>query len=795
VTLGSNPNYSITPTNATLAIQARPVTATANAQSKVYGDDDPALSYAVTSGSLAGSDAFSGELSRVAGQSVAGSPFAINKNTLSLGDNYALTYVGANLTITPATLTVTAGHQSKVYGNDDPTLSYAVTGFKFSDNAAGVLTGGLTRASGQSVGGSPYAILKGTLASNSNYTISFTGNALEITTRPVTVAANARTKTFGSDDPTLTYAITDGSLAFSDAFTGDLDRASGESVSGGPYAILQGTLALNSNYALSYVGANLTILPAQAATLLTFAPNPQQYSDFVLLTATVENGFLGGQKALDAVTIKVGTNILGTITLAPSGSSLTGSLSVALTEPTPHGTGPRAPGTYAVTGAEAVTNPNFTVTPLDPATLTISPEDARAAYTGAVFASTKDSDDHSSSAQMSSASRSSSNKGTVTLSATIRDITATSDAAGDVSFGDIRNATVTFVDRDHGDAVIATVPVGFVSSGETMTGTATYEWPVSIGSASSKQFRVGIIVGNYYVRNSSADDAVVTVSKPASSTVTGDGYLTLSGSSGILAGGAGTKNDFSFNLKYKNNGTLQGSITTVVRSGGRVYQVDGSNVTSLAVQLTGAGGTATLDGRASIRDITNPSAPSTIDNNATLQVTMADLGLPGTADEIAITVWDKGGGLWFASNWNGIQTVQQGLGGGDLQVRGKNGNGAQPTSTSQPTAASAVFSDRAVPLAYAFPQNFPNPFSASTSIRFELPEPSRVTLTIYDVMGREVANLVDEAVDPGYHVRTWSGRNREGYSAGAGVYFARIVATSLKGSGGLRSDRRIILVK
>ena len=396
----------------------------------------------------------------------------------------------------------------------------------------------------------------------------------------------------------------------------------------------------------------------------------------------------------------------------------------------------------------------------------------------------------------SSSSRNNSGKATVTLSATIRDITATSDAAGDVSFGDIRNTTVTFVDRDHGNAVIATVPVDLVTSGETMTATATYDWAVNIGSAGSKQLRVGIIVDGYYTRNSPDDNAVVTVSKPASSTVAGNGCLTLSSSSGILAGGAGTQNDFSFNLKYKNNGTLQGSFSTVVRSGGRVYQVDGANVTSLAVQVLNAGGTATLNGKVSIRDITNPSASTTVDNNATLQVTMADLGQPGTPDAIAITVWNKKGGLWFASNWDGIRTAQRALACGDISVSGgKGGNGAKPTSAGQPTAASAEFTGGAVPLAYAFPQNFPNPFSASTTLRFELPEPSRVTLTIYDVTGREVANLVDGAVDPGYHVATWSGRNRDGYPASAGVYFARIVATPLRGSGGLRSDRRIILVR
>ncbi len=57
-----------------------------------------------------------------------------------------------------------------------------------------------------------------------------------------------------------------------------------------------------------------------------------------------------------------------------------------------------------------------------------------------------------------------------------------------------------------------------------------------------------------------------------------------------------------------------------------------------------------------------------IDGNATLQVDMTDNGEPGTLDTIGITVWNKSGGMWFSSNWNGTKTVQQNLAGGDLMV-------------------------------------------------------------------------------------------------------------------------------
>jgi len=48
---------------------------------------------------------------------------------------------------------------------------------------------------------------------------------------------------------------------------------------------------------------------------------------------------------------------------------------------------------------------------------------------------------------------------------------------------------------------------------------------------------------------------------------------------------------------------------------------------------------------------------------------MTDEGDPGTTDAIAITVWNKKGGLWFASLWNGTSTEEQTLAGGNLVVR------------------------------------------------------------------------------------------------------------------------------
>lgn len=348
---------------------------------------------------------------------------------------------------------------------------------------------------------------------------------------------------------------------------------------------------------------------------------------------------------------------MGAIILSPVDGILTGTLAdVSLLETSP--TGQMAPGSRTVTAEFTGTDPNFDVED-GTTTLTISKEDARATYTGALFAST-------SSATSSSA--------TVTLAATIQDITAVPlDPAYDAYAGDIRNANVKFVNRDTGDP-ICTPSVGLVNPSDTKTGTATCNWNANIGSADSTSYTIGIIVNNYYTRDASADNAVVTVSKPLGTNfITGGGYLVLSNSEGQKAGDDGTKNNFGFNVKFNKAGTnLQGNINTIIRrtepDGLHVYQVKGNAMTSLLATPTAKPTAATFNGKANIKDITDPLNPISVDGNAALQVTMKDNGEPGSTDTIGITVWNKAGGLWYSSAWDGVTTVEQTIDGGNLVV-------------------------------------------------------------------------------------------------------------------------------
>jgi hypothetical protein len=81
---------------------------------------------------------------------------------------------------------------------------------------------------------------------------------------------------------------------------------------------------------------------------------------------------------------------------------------------------------------------------------------------------------------------------------------------------------------------------------------------------------------------------------------------------------------------------------------------------------------------------------------------------------------------------------------------------------------------RALPEGFELKQNYPNPFNPTTTIEFSLARPGRVSLTVYDLLGREMAVLIDDHLDAGSHRAVFDAAMIGGETVASGVYFYRL---------------------
>ena len=309
-TLGINRNYDVTATDGTLTITKATLTVTADDQTKVYGETNPALTFKYSG--FKGTDSAADlttpptcttEATQYSG--VAGSPYAI---TCSGGadDNYAFTYVDGKLTITKATLTVTADDQTKVYGETNPALTFKYSGFKGTDSAADLTTPPTctteaTQYSG--VAGSPYAITCSGGADD-NYAFTYVDGKLTITKATLTVTADDQTKVYGETNPALTFKYsgfkgTDSAADLTTPPTCTTEATQYSGVAGSPYTITCSGGA-DDNYAFTYVDGKLTI--TKATLTVTADDQTKVYGETNPALTFKYSGFKGTDSAADLTT-------------------------------------------------------------------------------------------------------------------------------------------------------------------------------------------------------------------------------------------------------------------------------------------------------------------------------------------------------------------------------------------------------------------------------------------------------------------------------------------------------------
>ena len=169
-----------------------------------------------------------------------------------------------------------------------------------------------------------------------------------------------------------------------------------------------------------------------------------------------------------------------------------------------------------------------------------------------------------------------------------------------------------------------------------------------------------------------------------------------------------------------------------------------------------------------------------IEAGAYLQVELDRDGWPGFAlgrDE-ELGIWTAGGLLVAAVDWERGEADEGTSWARIPDVTGEFQTVGNPTPGAPNRIASAVL-DRAAetPGAFRLHGNWPNPFNASTTIAFDLPETLPVRLVVHDLLGRRVRVLHGgEALAAGHHRSTWDGHDGEGGPVASGVYLYRLTA-------------------
>ncbi|ADQ81040.1 cell surface receptor IPT/TIG domain protein [Paludibacter propionicigenes WB4] len=215
------------------------------------------------------------------------------------GDNvtFAATQVEQILSVKRALLTVKADNKSKVYdGQVADNFTVAYTGF-VKDETATALIGTLS-FTGTAVtaitAGLDYIITPSGYSSD-NYTITYENGKLDISKRPITITADAKSKTYGDADPALTAQISSGTIVTGDVASGSLVRTTGETAA--DYAIDLGTYTYGSNYTETFVPANLTI--GKRAITLTAVADTKTYDGTTVSTAIPTVGTLATGDAIN----------------------------------------------------------------------------------------------------------------------------------------------------------------------------------------------------------------------------------------------------------------------------------------------------------------------------------------------------------------------------------------------------------------------------------------------------------------------------------------------------------------
>jgi hypothetical protein len=437
---------------------------------------------------------------------------------------------------------------------------------------------------------------------------------INVNRAPLSLRIDDQTKLYGNPLPVLTGTLT--GVVNGDAIVPSYSTPATVASAVGRYPIT-GQLSDHNGRLPNY---DITIAPAtlvvtKTPLLVKANDASKQYSDALPAFTASFSGFVLGETP--AV-------LGGALTLQTSATRTTG------------------PGNYPIVAA-GLTSSNYDIS-FAGGTLTVTPEDAAVVFI----------------APLTAALSPASGNATVMLAATIQELADPGEGAD--SLGDIRNATLTFVDRITG-RTLCTAPIGLVSLSRPSIGVGSCSFSAPAGA-----YTIETRVGGWYARDAQADDVVLTVITPTQDSVKGNARATMTNAAGA---DPNSRLDFNVDAAYDKS-ALSGNLTLTFRrtENGtlRTYQIDATSMASLVIHPTPAGGIAWITGTATLTDVTLKHSPLIVDAHATFLATFTDNGEAKTDDTIAVTLIGKNGGLSFSSKWSSTHTDDEAVFDGNVKV-------------------------------------------------------------------------------------------------------------------------------
>jgi hypothetical protein len=126
------------------------------------------------------------------------------------------------------------------------------------------------------------------------------------------------------------------------------------------------------------------------------------------------------------------------------------------------------------------------------------------------------------------------------------------------------------------------------------------------------------------------------------------------------------------------------------------------------------------------------------------------------------------------------------MGAYECQPEGFEGFGKIATGGRKDTEAKSL---SGVPDKFSLFQNYPNPFNPTTIVEFKIPQPAKVSLKIYNILGQLVRVLLDEERAAGTYTYYWDGNDENGQPVSSGVYFYKL------NEGDLTEVKKMVLLK